>query len=241
MFKLEFKRSKKYTERRPTLDAIPARRAQPTNTRPVSPTRPNRPVSPQQQPTPSPAPTQVTTPNAKAESDLVEPQTQVKPTRKRKRIIAIVVILLFIIAMTIYFIQSNIASNQATSPQYATLLPQETSIASLGGWKRVSPPEKDPVFAYTDQVEETAISVSQQPLPGSFKSDIDGNVAQLAKSYSATDSITVNSTKVYIGTSVKGPQSLIFAKNGVLVLIKSEKKIENTAWTQYIASLQSAS
>lgn len=238
MFKLEFKRSKKYTERRPTLDAIPSRRARPTTLRPVAPTRPERPAA---KPTPTSPPPVQSSPSAVVSTPSSHvPKAEKQVTRKKKRTVFILagIALLIGAASAVYFFGIKGNSSHMTSPEYQTLLPQNKSIDDLGGWKRVSPPEKDPVFAYTDAVEGTQVSVSQQPLPEAFKSDVDSNVAQLAKSYSATDTITVNTTKVYIGRSVKGPQSLIYTKNGVLVLIKSEKKIDDTAWTKYIASLQ---
>lgn len=125
----------------------------------------------------------------------------------------------------------------AKSPEYQTVLPKGKTISQLGGWKRVSPPEKDPVFAFADTIDGIPISVSQQPLPESFKSDTAGQVAELAKRFNATDETNAGDAKVYIGTSAKGPQSVIFAKGGVLVLIKSQKKIKDASWAEYAKSL----
>lgn len=124
------------------------------------------------------------------------------------------------------------------TPSYETALPKGKSISELGGWKRVSPPKNDPVFAFTDTIDGVPISVSEQPLPQSFKTDTGNQVAQLAQKFSATDKLEAGGTTVYIGTSSKGPQSVIFAKNNVLILIKSEKKITDTSWAAYAQSLQ---
>lgn len=127
--------------------------------------------------------------------------------------------------------------NSGNTPTYHTVLPGGKSANELGGWRRVSPPGKDPVFAYDDEINNVPISVSQQPLPASFKTETASHVADLAKSYNANTKVNAGDTTVYIGTSSKGPQSVIFAKENLLVLIKSQKSIDNNAWTEYIQSL----
>lgn len=130
-----------------------------------------------------------------------------------------------------------IITRSTNAPNYATILPDGKSIAQLGGWKRVSPPNKDPVFAYLDTIDGVAISVSEQPLPKSFLNDPAGQTAELAKNYNATDKVMSGATAVYIGTNIKGPQSVVLTKDNVLVLIKSAGKIEDISWTNYVALL----
>lgn len=126
----------------------------------------------------------------------------------------------------------------ATSdPPFTATLPAGKSIESLGGWQRVSPTKNDPTYAYIDKIDTTPITVSQQSLPESFRSNTDSHVAELAKKFSATSQIKVDSTKVYIGTSAKGPQSVIFSTKSLLILIKSQQTINDAAWTSYIRSL----
>lgn len=127
---------------------------------------------------------------------------------------------------------------QRGTPDYRTLLPKDKTTESLGGWVRVSPADRNPVYAYVDQIGTTSISVSQQPLPDTFKDDTHKQVEELAKSYSASEKIEVGGTPVYIGTSTKGPQSVIFTKDKLLILIKSTTHIENDQWQSYIASLR---
>jgi hypothetical protein len=74
-------------------------------------------------------------------------------------------------------------------------------------------------------------------MPDSFKGDVDGSVATFAKSYGATDVQTAGATKVYIGTNADGPQSTIFTKDNLLILIKSQGKIADKDWVSYINSL----
>lgn len=121
--------------------------------------------------------------------------------------------------------------------EYQTILPKNKTIAELGGWRRVSPPDGDPVFAYIDKINEIPISVSQQPIPKQLMGDVDKKIEQLAKDYSATKILSVDTAKVYVGTSTKGPQSVLFVKNNLLIMIKSQKNIDDNSWTQYIRTL----
>ncbi len=135
-----------------------------------------------------------------------------------------------------YFLFSN--NEVPTEPSHQTVLPENADIEQLGGWSLVSPPNsKTPVFAYTDEIDGVAISVSQQELPDSFKGDEAQKLAELAKEYSATSEITSADTRVYIGTSSKGPQSVLLIKNSLLVMIKSQDKISDSSWKSYVASL----
>ena len=133
---------------------------------------------------------------------------------------------------------NNKDTNLKDMPSYTTVLPSSKTIDSLGGWSRVSPPNSDPVYAYTDTVDTVSITVSEQPLPVSFKSDVSTKVAEVAKNFNATTKLEAKSTDFYIGTSASGPQSVIFAKNDVLILIKSQKKIDDEKWGVYIDSLR---
>ena len=135
-------------------------------------------------------------------------------------------------------IHSRADNSSKESPSFATVLPQGASIESLGGWRKASPPGSDPAFAYTDTVDSVAVSVSQQKLPRDFSQNPAAHVAELAKSYNATTQFIVDDTPIYIGTSAKGPQSVIFTKRGLLILIKSQQKISDVAWKRYITSLE---
>lgn len=158
---------------------------------------------------------------------------------RRKKFITIVsLIIIGFIAVGIFIRkQDNDIAAVSQAPMYKTVLPSGRPINTLGGWKRISPPKNDPVYAYADTIGGVVISVSQQPLPKSFVGDIDNQVAELAKKFNASDKITAGDTKAYIGTSSKGPQSVIFTKDNLLILIKSQKKLNNKTWTKYIASL----
>ncbi len=120
------------------------------------------------------------------------------------------------------------------TPTYDTLTPD-------GGekdWTRVSPPEHNPVYAFTDTVQGVSIIVSEQPLPDDFKDNTQSKLGEFATNYNANRFITVDDTVVYIGTSSKGPQSLIMTKDSLLILIKSTTSLNDEQWTAYIHSLR---
>lgn len=128
------------------------------------------------------------------------------------------------------------------TPDYATILPEGKTIESLGGWTRVSPSNRNPVFAFVDTIDGKPINVSQQPLPPELK-DEQGNqdntqIVQLAQGYNANDKVIAGQTTIYIGTSAKGPQSVIFGKNNLLVLIKSSVALTDDRWAAYVNGLK---
>lgn len=186
-----------------------------------------RPVQPQpvkrasQQPTPQPA----TTPSSKQFS-------LAKLYGKHKKVFFIAIGFVGVVIIALALIPSN---DSTQKPSYKTVLPTGESITQLGGWKIVSPPESDPVYAYADTIDGTAVTVSQQPAP----KDSDGKpepVASIAEKFFATEKI--ESTDAYLGTSSKGPQSALFVRKGTLVMIKSQENISNKSWAAYINNLR---
>lgn len=153
------------------------------------------------------------------------------------------IVLLIILAVILYAVshQPNKTTktiqiaNQLSSS--STLSPDGKTMNQLGGLRQVSPEGVEPVYAFNDSLDDVSINVSQQTLPESFKKDAGAKVADLAKNYSATNVIKAGDVTVHIGNSSKGPQSVIFTKKDVLVLIKSENTISDTSWAAYIESL----
>ena len=127
---------------------------------------------------------------------------------------------------------------QKGTPTYGTVLPAHKSIQSLGGWTRVSPPNRDAVYAYLDTLGSAHLIVSEQPLPKEFAADPEAQTKQLATNYNATQKLAIGSTTAYLGTSTQGPQSVIFQRNGLLILIKASSSVDNAVWKEYINSLQ---
>jgi len=94
------------------------------------------------------------------------------------------------------------------------------------------------VASYTDTLENVSITVSQQPLPEGFLADPAGSVEGLAKQFSANEIITAGVHTAYLGTSAKGPQSVVMQRDGLLIFLYSNKEIPAEAWGKYIAALQ---
>jgi len=140
-------------------------------------------------------------------------------------------------AMTKKVVEAEQTNELIENLEYQTVVPKNATISDLGGWRRVSPPGKTPVYAYSDKIGSVAINVSQQPLPDKFVGNAEREVAELAKAYSATTEIDAGGTKAYLGTSAKGPQSVIFTKNNLLIMIKSQDKVPESAWADYIKAL----
>ena len=120
---------------------------------------------------------------------------------------------------------------------FPTVLPAGKTVDDFGGWKRVSPAGSELVVAYADKIDTVAIRVSQQPLPDKFLADTQKGIANLAQDFGATEKITISGNQIYIGTSSNGPQSVIFTKKNLLVLIKSDSKVSDDSWAKYINSL----
>lgn len=94
------------------------------------------------------------------------------------------------------------------------------------------------VVNYKDSIGGVEITISQQPLPAGFETDTDNKVKKLAEDFSATKSLTTANPTAYIGTSIKGPQTVIFSKKKLLVFIQSTKSIDDHDWAEYITNLQ---
>ena len=121
-------------------------------------------------------------------------------------------------------------------PQFTTVLPKGKSVTSLGGWSRISPPSSDPVFAYNDTIDGVSVTISEQPLPAVFAENPEAQVEEITKG-GAYRQLASGDIKIQIGNSSQGPQSVVFAKNDLLILIKSQQKVDDKEWVKYIESL----
>jgi len=122
-----------------------------------------------------------------------------------------------------------------TQPSYPTVLPTGKTIAQLGGWGRVSPLDKNPVFAYSDTLSKTHIVVSEQPMPVNYQ----GELSQIAKQFNATQKLTMADGSVaFMATAAGGSQSIVTSKNDLLLLLRSSGSIANQVWVDYIGTLQ---
>lgn len=166
---------------------------------------------------------------------------------KRSKVIIGATLVIIIACIVVGFINRENSTDDASRQgsgqilenlEYQTVLPAGKSITDLGGWRRVSPPDGDPVYAFTDTLEGVSISVSEQPLPESSRGNASSSLADIAKNLNATTKLDGGDTEIYIGNNSQGPQSVVFTKNYLLILIKSQNKISDTAWIQYINTLR---
>lgn len=169
---------------------------------------------------------------------------------RRQKVIVIIAALVLI--GTTVFLQNQSSESTATkpdsqnpldmlekgTPDYATLLPAGKDITELGGWTRISPKERTPVFAYVDRIGDIPVSVSQQPLPDDFAPGTDDKIRNLALGSNATKKLSAAGTTVYLSTPSKGAQSAIFTKDDLLILIKATTSIEDDDWKSYLSSLR---
>ncbi|MFO0920538.1 MAG: hypothetical protein U0451_02595 [Candidatus Saccharimonadales bacterium] len=123
----------------------------------------------------------------------------------------------------------------SVTPDFATLVPKGKDIQELGGFARVSPENSAAAYAYRDSMNEIPIIVTQQKKPESLSDQL--KIENLAKAYNATKQVQVDGTVIYLGKSEKGPQSAIFVKDDLLVLIKAEQEITDIYWVEYIGNL----
>lgn len=162
----------------------------------------------------------------------------------KKALGLILLVFIMITSGAIYWLRDKEIDNKPNqekvikSLEYQTVTPHGKPAQELGGWRRVSPPKSAPVYAYIDTIDNVRVSVSQQPLPDKFIEGTNDKLDELAKGFGATNEITADGIKVYVGTSAQGPQSALFIKNGLLILVKSQSKISDASWKKYAESLK---
>lgn len=103
---------------------------------------------------------------------------------------------------------------------------------------KVSPPGAPAAYAYLDVIGDDEVQVTQQELPEVFKTNQEKEFEEFALGFAADQRIDGEGFTAYVGTSERGPQSVVAIKNERLVLIKSTKVIDNQLWSQYMVSLE---
>lgn len=130
---------------------------------------------------------------------------------------------------------ASTSDGRSKSADYKALLPGGDEANTSSG-KAAYEPEKQ-VTSFSDKIGENSIVVSEQPLPPDFKDNPDGRVEIFAKNNNFNELLQIESGRAHLGTSIKGPQSVVFQRDGVMVFLRSEKKIMNTDWVRYINNL----
>ncbi len=130
---------------------------------------------------------------------------------------------------------SGVLGGSVQEPEFDTVLPDGKKEEVVSGKVGYDPSKK--VASFQDTIGPVNITVSQQALPENFKAQPDDEVKKLAESFSANEVITESNPKAYVGTSVKGPQTVIFHKNNLLVFIQSDRSVDKSEWAAYITRL----
>lgn len=137
-------------------------------------------------------------------------------------------------------VNADPASSAPTNvtPIFNTILPEGKTIEVLGGFALVSPPDKPAAYAFLDIINDIKIKVTQQQAPDNLISNPDNELKTIAADFNANNLLPVDDRVAYVGQSIKGPQSVIFYKNDLLILIVSEQKVDDQAWIKYLSSLK---
>ena len=120
------------------------------------------------------------------------------------------------------------------NPTFPALTPTDKEVT----WTHLTPPNSADFYAFSDKLEGVSIRVSEQPLPDKFIDNPSDSLAQLARDYNANRYISINGTTVYIGTSTRGQQSLLFTTDSLLILITADATLNDKQWTDYITSFE---
>lgn len=117
-------------------------------------------------------------------------------------------------------------------PTFNALTPNSKNVT----WSHLDSPNGDSFYVYTDTINGSSIRVTEQKLPAHL-ADKD-QLSELAKSYNANRTITAGDITVYIGSTTKGQQSVLFTTQSLLIMITSDSILNDHQWTSYITSLQ---
>lgn len=167
-------------------------------------------------------------------------QTNTSRARVSKSRLSVILMLIAgLIGLAVWFAVSAFAGREEANdspissvPQFSSVTPEKVTIENLGGWKVITGREGENVYSYDDVIDTVDIRVSQQKMPSKSLEDI-------AKGFNAIKKLPTKDADAYIGTSAKGPQTVITTKNDALIFIMSMDGISDSSWVRYIESLKS--
>lgn len=128
---------------------------------------------------------------------------------------------------------STAADLPEESPSFSILTPAGKSEEQLS-IRRTNPSNSASSYTFIDNLQgsDVPFQVTQQEIPANF------NLEKTATDFQATSIIQIDDNRVYHGLSDKTKvQSLIFIKEGKLVLISSPQKFSDEQWAGYISGL----
>lgn len=176
----------------------------------------------------------------------VKQKSQKVSRLNRKQLFFVLPIIAALIGLGVLFINRQnkpqspatkvLGQNVSQKPDFKWILPRGSVDKIAGGQVNYDPQKK--VVLYTDIINGTTVGVTQQALPSTFKDNVKEKMAEYAKKINCTSQIEVGDVMAYAGLSTKGPQTVVFAKNNLLVSIVADKEIDPQSWGSYINSLK---
>lgn len=173
-----------------------------------------------------------------------------KRTPAKKKITILVIVLALLIMAYLIFLRSKPSTNSTLGestensavtqelpiekPIFSILIPIGSTEQDLD-IKRTNPPGSAASYTFIDNLDgsEVLFQVTQQEIPQNF------NLEKTATDFQANNIIQIDDSRVYHGLSDKTKvQSLVFIKNGKLVLISSPQKFTDDQWAGYITGLK---
>lgn len=133
---------------------------------------------------------------------------------------------------------SKATSEESETPSYQPLAPKGKQNLASGDAAVSTYDSKRKLYSYNDNYEGVQLTVSQQPLPSSFKSD-PIQIRKAADSIRATDEIDTALGMAYIGFDEKANvQRVMLVYRDLLVFIMTNKKLDNETIKSYIETLR---
>lgn len=129
---------------------------------------------------------------------------------------------------------AGVGTKAQKAPPFDTVLPKNSA-------KNADAPmvydEQRKVANFADSIGAVRIIVSEQPLPDRFKVNQAVELEKFAKEINCNQALQAGGTQAFLGTSVKGPQTVVMIKKDLLIFIKADATIPNSSWMTYIQEL----
>jgi hypothetical protein len=132
-------------------------------------------------------------------------------------------------------VTTKVLGDKVVKPEFQTVAPDGQN---GGDASSVKYDTSKKVATYTDKIDGVGITVSEQILPDSFKKDSNGELEKLAETIYANELIQGADFKAYAGVSIKGPETIVTVKKGLLIFIFSGQKISSDSIGRYITNLK---
>lgn len=127
------------------------------------------------------------------------------------------------------------------APEFKSYTPSSKQIEDLGGWRKLTPPNKNskPAYVFLDSLSGVNFRVTQQEIPASIRNDPQKGLGEISQAQTGTRPVPMeDGSTLYISTTDNGSQSMLVIKGEVLISITSSGILSDDQWKQYITELQ---